>query len=562
MDGKRRRAPDHQSRYGEIQLEQPLAQSKRARQPRLRGSPPRVQVVVMDMPIVSVQAIHDEVRHAVDERVKFRSRVARGNSRATHSDFKINQDWNGLLEPARGRGKHPCRFRMIDGRTEDGVPIGPHKLDKTLHIRSDEWIRDKDVGTARRGNHLGLSNGGALVLMNAQRFHHPDYFSHFVRFNVRPQSCGAAGHGDHRLDVLTNQRRIDQKGRTEKFRRIADHIMRIDHGISTSVLRIPDVVSRLPFIGSDRESGRSARKKTPGSGDLLLGTLNVAETCMPNWQQIVEREGPAVWRTVYRIVGNRADGDEVFQEAFLAAWEVSRREQVHNWRAFLLRLATARAVDRLRQRHRRSAREQTADWEVVPGREPSPSQSALDAELSESLRLALAHFVPRQAEIFCLHCVEGWSYQEIAKHLQISVDSVDVLLHRARRHIPIDDALFRVEPRAGYSLRREESKAIGMDPKTFMNPEKAAAELLRILVDKSGGTFPKRLDDPAEMHKLRSPALTTVVQLVDHRYTQELGDLPPCVADPLPVGKAREIHASRIRFVDDQIQLVTVEFAV
>ena len=92
---------------------------------------------------------------------------------------------------------------------------------------------------------------------------------------------------------------------------------------------------------------------------------------MPNWQEIVKREGPAVWRTVYRIVGNRADTEECFQEAFLAAWEVSRREQVQNWRALLLRLAAARAVDRLRQRHRRTVREKTADWEVVPGREPS-----------------------------------------------------------------------------------------------------------------------------------------------------------------------------------------------
>ena len=68
--------------------------------------------------------------------------------------------------------------------------------------------------------------------------------------------------------------------------------------------------------------------------------------------------------------------------------------------------------------------------------------------------------------------------------------------------IPIDDALFRVEPPAGYSLRRQESKIIGMDEKTFMNPEKAAADLLRIFAEKTGGTFPKRLDDPAELHKL------------------------------------------------------------
>ncbi len=107
---------------------------------------------------------------------------------------------------------------------------------------------------------------------------------------------------------------------------------------------------------------------------------------MPNWQEIVERDGKAVWRAAYRILGNRADADECFQEAFLGAWEVSRRQQVQDWRALLMHLAAARAVDRLRQRQRRASREQTADWEAVSGNEPTPSQTALEGELSERLR--------------------------------------------------------------------------------------------------------------------------------------------------------------------------------
>jgi DNA-directed RNA polymerase specialized sigma24 family protein len=39
---------------------------------------------------------------------------------------------------------------------------------------------------------------------------------------------------------------------------------------------------------------------------------------MPDWDEILSPDGPAVWRTAYRIVGNRADADECFQEAFLA----------------------------------------------------------------------------------------------------------------------------------------------------------------------------------------------------------------------------------------------------
>lgn len=156
---------------------------------------------------------------------------------------------------------------------------------------------------------------------------------------------------------------------------------------------------------------------------------------MPDWQEILSRDGPAVWQTAYRLLGNRADADECFQEAFLAALEVSRRQEVRHWRALLQRLAAARAVDRLRERGRRGRPEPVADWGAVPGRAPSPSQDAEDAELAEQLRQALAQVPPQQAQVFCLHCLEDWSYQEIAQQLGVSTDAVGVLLHRARQRL-------------------------------------------------------------------------------------------------------------------------------
>jgi RNA polymerase sigma-70 factor (ECF subfamily) len=156
---------------------------------------------------------------------------------------------------------------------------------------------------------------------------------------------------------------------------------------------------------------------------------------MPDWEKIVRRDGPVVWRIVYRILNNRADADECFQETFLAALEVSRREEVGNWCALLQRLAAARAVDRLRERCRRRCREETADWNAITGNEPQPSQGALEAELAQRLRDALAQIPAQQAEVFCLYSLEGWSYQEIAEGLSISINSVGVLLHRARKRL-------------------------------------------------------------------------------------------------------------------------------
>ena len=156
---------------------------------------------------------------------------------------------------------------------------------------------------------------------------------------------------------------------------------------------------------------------------------------MPDWQEILSRDGPAVWHTAYRLLGNRADADECFQEACLGALAVSRRETVHNWKALLQRLAVARSVDRLRSRKRARLELSTADLLQVQDGLPFPPHDLEDAEVADELRLALGQLPAKQAEAFCLHCIEDCSYQEIAQILKISVDSVGVLIHRARKQL-------------------------------------------------------------------------------------------------------------------------------
>jgi RNA polymerase sigma-70 factor (ECF subfamily) len=156
---------------------------------------------------------------------------------------------------------------------------------------------------------------------------------------------------------------------------------------------------------------------------------------MPDWEEIVRRDGPAAWRSAYRLTGNRADADECLQEGLVLAVGIARREEVRCWRALLQHLAAARALDRLRKRRRRGAFEVVADWDAIRGPTPEPSDRAEEAELVGSLREALGRIPPKQAEAFTLHALDGWSYVEVAARLEVSVDAVGVLLHRARARL-------------------------------------------------------------------------------------------------------------------------------
>lgn len=154
---------------------------------------------------------------------------------------------------------------------------------------------------------------------------------------------------------------------------------------------------------------------------------------MSDWDAIVGQHGRLVWRTAYRLLGNHADTSDCFQETFLSALSATRKQRVENWGGFLQRLATARALDRLRYRLRQSGRGgHRSDEAAVPCLAPGPPLQAEAQELNEQIRRALADLPPKQAEAFCLHYLEQWSYQEVGQHLGIATNAVGSLLHRAR----------------------------------------------------------------------------------------------------------------------------------
>ena len=154
---------------------------------------------------------------------------------------------------------------------------------------------------------------------------------------------------------------------------------------------------------------------------------------MTDWSQIVKQHGPIVWKSVYRLLDNEADAADCFQNTFVSALELSRTQSVRNWPGLLKRLATARALERLRQRYRESSRVTTlADAPVEDRKAIDPKDNAEAAELAQELRDALANLDARHAEVFCLACLDGFSYQKISDELGLTVNHVGVLLTRAR----------------------------------------------------------------------------------------------------------------------------------
>ena len=84
-----------------------------------------------------------------------------------------------------------------------------------------------------------------------------------------------------------------------------------------------------------------------------------------------------------------------------------------------------------------------------------PVLAAETSELADHLRQALNELDDRQAQVFCLACLEGWSYEEIAGQLDLNVNHVGVLLNRARTILR--EKLEAFEPAAVRRQREEQS---------------------------------------------------------------------------------------------------------
>jgi DNA-directed RNA polymerase specialized sigma24 family protein len=69
-----------------------------------------------------------------------------------------------------------------------------------------------------------------------------------------------------------------------------------------------------------------------------------------DWQRFVAEHGPTIFAAAWRILAHSADVEDVVQEVFLDAYRLQQSQAVACWPALLRRMATCRALDRLRQR--------------------------------------------------------------------------------------------------------------------------------------------------------------------------------------------------------------------
>lgn len=147
---------------------------------------------------------------------------------------------------------------------------------------------------------------------------------------------------------------------------------------------------------------------------------------------------PVLVGAAYRVVGSVVDAEDVVQETWLR-WSAADREDVRDVRAYLIRIATRLALNRLRQQ--KSRREQyVGPWLPEPQMStPAHEDPAAVAEVADSVSMAmlvvLETLSPLERATFVLREVFDLPFGEIADTLGRSESAVRQLAHRAREHV-------------------------------------------------------------------------------------------------------------------------------
>ena len=140
---------------------------------------------------------------------------------------------------------------------------------------------------------------------------------------------------------------------------------------------------------------------------------------------------PRVFAHASRLLGERAEAEDVTQEALLRLWRIAPdwREGEAKVSTWLYRVTANLCTDRLRRRR-------GVALDAVPEPEddaPSPAEGLQDRARAQALQAALTALPERQRQAVVLRHIEGLGNPEIAGIMDISAEAVESLIARGKR---------------------------------------------------------------------------------------------------------------------------------
>ena len=158
--------------------------------------------------------------------------------------------------------------------------------------------------------------------------------------------------------------------------------------------------------------------------------------------QLIDRHASAIVNLAYRMVGNRAEAEDLAQEAFLTAFKALPMFRADSkFSTWLYRIAANKCKDWLRaKRPGQGPYDVDADevLDLYVAEERTPEQLLSQQQVGQELEQAIQRLPPLYREAFVLKHVEGLSYEEMEEILGVSGDTLKMRVYKGRLQLSRD----------------------------------------------------------------------------------------------------------------------------
>ncbi|HXD76878.1 MAG TPA: sigma-70 family RNA polymerase sigma factor [Puia sp.] len=140
-----------------------------------------------------------------------------------------------------------------------------------------------------------------------------------------------------------------------------------------------------------------------------------------------------LFRFAFRLLRDTREAEDAIQDVMAGLWV--RREEWGNWKnleAYCMTATRNNCIDRIRRQRHREEQEKRMPHDSG---EQDPYEKIMYKEMTYRIRQCMAALPENQQLVMHLREVEGFSYNEIADLLQMSLDQVKVSLFRGRSTI-------------------------------------------------------------------------------------------------------------------------------